>query len=278
MKLYSRGSSAQNPDTSTNTSTSNVLVHPARAKLEHKTTKIWHWTIVIWAIFLIAVVWARCGATSAKSEAATSSPIPASNSDLRAELDEQFAIALDGATPQMLASTTPVVQEAKPQGEFPVAAVVDPARAEIEAIFPEQIRDMMAQTLYGEAALPWITSAQQSMVIWCILNRYDSGEPWFSDGYGDLYHIITKPGQFQGYNPSHPVLEECREIVDDVIDRYIAEKLGETDVGRTLPADIPYFTGDGEHNSFFRLSDGWLNGSKVLFGTQPLCDPYTIAN
>lgn len=242
-------------------------------------TKIWHWTIVVWVLFLGAVILARFSTVDNDQQPSIQQPathVVASGSDLTIlespSQDTSSAVRIpepvDGIQP--VEATEPITLAIAVQD-----STLDAMRADLESLFPEEVRNMLAQTVYGEAGLPWLSPAERSMVIWCILNRYDSGEPWFSDGYDDIAHIITKANQFQGYTPDTLISEYNRRLVDDVIDRYIAEKLGVADVGRTLPNDICYFQGDGQHNTFFRLSDDWLTGVKLYFGSTPLCDPYT---
>jgi len=88
------------------------------------------------------------------------------------------------------------------------------------------------------------STAQKAAVMWTALNPYDAG---IADS---LLGVITKPNSFYGYDPAHPVQEDLLALAYDVLDRWEREKLGETDVGRVLPADYIYFTGDGKYNYF----------------------------
>lgn len=111
----------------------------------------------------------------------------------------------------------------------------------------------LARTVWGEArGVP--SKAEQAAVIWCVLNRVDAG-------YADsIIGVITAPYQFTGYSSSYPVTDEFEELAKDVLTRWYREKDGETDVGRTLPADYYYFSGSGGHNWFrkeFRSSTYW---------------------
>lgn len=73
------------------------------------------------------------------------------------------------------------------------------------------------------------TRAQQAAVMWTVLNRFD-------EGYEDsIIGVITAKGQFHGYSESHPIEEDLLELAYDVLDRWNAEKHGET-VVRELPA------------------------------------------
>lgn len=102
----------------------------------------------------------------------------------------------------------------------------------------------LAKTIWGEAR--GVTSkSEQAAVAWCILNRLDSGR------YGStILRIVSAPGQFVGYSSSFPVTDEFRELAIDVLQRWHAEKEGQTNVGRTLPSDYYYFSGYRGRNYF----------------------------
>lgn len=94
----------------------------------------------------------------------------------------------------------------------------------------------------------------KAAVVWCILNRVD-------DGYwGDnIIDVATYPNAF-AWVPDTPVKEELVDLVVDVITRWNYEKQGLSDVGRTLPQDYLYFTGDGSYNHFtkeWKGTDYW---------------------
>ncbi len=72
--------------------------------------------------------------------------------------------------------------------------------------------------------------------------------------------VLEAPYQFAGYSANYPVTEELKRIAADVLTRYHAEKSGEENVGRVLPAEYCFFTGDGKHNYFtigWRDTDTW---------------------
>ena len=49
---------------------------------------------------------------------------------------------------------------------------------------------------------------------------------------------------------------ELEELALDVIERWLDEKDGEAEVGRVLPREYLFFTGDGKHNHFRTEWDG----------------------
>lgn len=122
---------------------------------------------------------------------------------------------------------------------------------EEETYYTDRDVEMIAKTVYGEA-LATNSDTHMSFVVWCILNRVDT------EGYGcgnSIEYVLTFPGQFVGYDESYPVDPHIEWLVRDVLDRWVAEKKGETKVGRTLAKDFLWFTGDGEHNTFRNAYD-----------------------
>ena len=107
-------------------------------------------------------------------------------------------------------------------------------------ITPISDAEMIAKVLYREC--PYCSKEQQSAVVWVILNRVDNG-------YGTIREVVTAPNQFD-YSAYSPVREDLLEIAKDVLARWERDKDGEEDVGRTIPVDYLWFTGDGKVNWF----------------------------
>lgn len=109
----------------------------------------------------------------------------------------------------------------------------------------------IARTLYGEAR--GCSTTEQAAAVWCILNR--------ADNWGmDIIEVITAPGQFAGYRASNPVWPELYDLAQDVLARWRRESNGETDVGRVLPREYMWFSGNGVTNIFrdaYRGGDVW---------------------
>lgn len=103
---------------------------------------------------------------------------------------------------------------------------------------------MVAKVLQRECGgLPSVT--EQACVAWTICNRVDSDE---FDG-DTVTEIVTARYQFAYYYDT-PVADELYDLALDVLSRWNAERNGEVSVGRVLPKDYTYFTGDGVHNYF----------------------------
>ena len=101
---------------------------------------------------------------------------------------------------------------------------------------------VLAQMLWGEAR-GVVSVTEQAACVWCVLNRVDA--------YGQtIVEVTTAPYQFVGYHPDNPVDPELKALCEDVLTRYFAEKDGDPNAGRILPADYLFFSGDGERNHF----------------------------
>ena len=121
-----------------------------------------------------------------------------------------------------------------------------PERIPLQPGGAEEEARMLAQLVWGEAR-GIASDAEKAAVVWCVLNRVDS------DRFPDTIEAaVTQPGQFAGYHPGHPVEAELLALCEDVLRRYEAEKMGVEEVGRTLPEDYLYFTGNGQENEFRR--------------------------
>lgn len=148
------------------------------------------------------------------------------------------------ATPAPTPTPEPVKEE----------KVLDPAEVEY-----------IGRTIWGEADGVKST-AERAAVAWCILNRVDSRGQTIEE-------VVTAPKQFHGYR-SADKWGECPQrhldLAADVLARWYAEKDGEENVGRVLPAAYTFFVGDGERNHF---SIEWQGTD---FWDWSLDDPYTL--
>lgn len=102
---------------------------------------------------------------------------------------------------------------------------------------------ILAKVVYREAR-GIEDKAHQAAVIWCILNRVDAGL-----GGDTITEVATYPNAF-AWVPDTPVEQEFLMLAADVCERWNLEKAGQDDVGRVLPKEYLYFTGDGELNHF----------------------------
>lgn len=102
-----------------------------------------------------------------------------------------------------------------------------------------------AIVMTGEAG-GMTSKTEKSAVLWAILNRVDCKTKFANT----VYKVVTAPHQFEGYSPEGKYSKSCYDLSRDVFERWNREKNGETNVGRTLPKDYFYFTGDGYHNNY----------------------------
>ena len=112
----------------------------------------------------------------------------------------------------------------------------------VTALDPEEI-DLIARTIWGEAECV-SNQTEQAAVAWCILNRVDAWDK-------SIKEVVTAPNQFVGfYRNDGECPEEYRYLAADVLNRWKAEKRGGKNIGRVLPSEYLYFTGDGTRNYF----------------------------
>jgi hypothetical protein len=127
-----------------------------------------------------------------------------------------------------------VVTDVVPEPMQTVAEVME------ETLPNEADVEMLAKLVWGEAR--GCSTTEQAAVIWTVLNRVDSEDPYYPDTIQD---VVTQPNQFHGYHPNHPVEQDKVELAIDVLTRWLNG--GE---GRVLPEEYIFFHGDGVHNHF----------------------------
>ena len=135
-------------------------------------------------------------------------------------------------------------------GQDWVADFAGAAEMDVEPASPYTENDViaLAKMAYG-GALITRSDTEMSACMWCALNRLDSGNRFY-DGCESVYDIVTQKNQFYGYDEGNPVDEHLVWLARDVLTRWVDEHNGAADVGRTLPREYCFFTGDGWHNSF----------------------------
>lgn len=140
--------------------------------------------------------------------------------------------------PEPTEATEPPAPVEQPTEQPPEVEAIDPLKADREAL---------ARMVWGEAR--GCSTTEQAAVVWCVLNRFDSDDPYYANCM-TLYDIVTQPLQFVGYDPDNPLEPAIQAVVDDVLARWMAEKVCVGNVGRVLPAEYLFFTGDGKTNTF----------------------------
>ena len=149
-----------------------------------------------------------------------------------------------------------VVEKVKVKDYLLVGWYEEDVRAKaIAQITASDVADL-ANVMHSEAN--GLDTREVAMVAWCVLNRVD-------DNQGTI-HSICNSNQFtrRGNKTAYAWLAE------DVLIRWYLEKQGVPEVGRVLPRDYFWFTGDGRHN-YFRNE---FYGSKELTSLFYLDNPY----
>lgn len=102
---------------------------------------------------------------------------------------------------------------------------------------------MLAKLIYKEAR-GINSTAHKAAVVWCVLNRFDTGK------YGEsIKAVITSKHQF-AWDPNTKVEDEFLELSNDILIRWLLEKEGFSNVGRVLPNDYLFFAGRNGLNYF----------------------------
>lgn len=104
---------------------------------------------------------------------------------------------------------------------------------------------LVCQTVYGEAR--GCSKEEQMLVVWCICNRADSSG-------ASIEQVVTAPRQFHGYNPEHPVTDEIRSVVLEVLDAWSGGQEALVYEPYATTSEYLFFSGDGAHNWF---REGW---------------------
>lgn len=100
---------------------------------------------------------------------------------------------------------------------------------------------LVCQTVYGEAR--GCSQEEQMLVVWCICNRADRSGV-------SIEQVVTAPRQFHGYNPEHPVPDEIRSVVLEVLDAWSRGQEALVYEPYATTSEYLYFSGDGAHNWF----------------------------
>lgn len=116
--------------------------------------------------------------------------------------------------------------------------------------------ELLARMLWGEArGIP--SDMEKAACVWCVLNRVDDESGIWPD---TVEGVLTQKNQFAGYSSDYPATDELKALAADVLTRWHREKTEGGDVGRVLPADYFFFTGDGKNNHFraeYRSEELW---------------------
>lgn len=107
--------------------------------------------------------------------------------------------------------------------------------------YDEQDAIDIAKLLYAECGSVK-SKTEQACVAWALLNRVDMTG-------SSIHYIIRRPKQYAFYQTTK-VDKTLLSLAYDVLERWNKEKNGDKSIGRVLPKDYIYFSGDGKHNYF----------------------------
>ena len=115
----------------------------------------------------------------------------------------------------------------------------DELNTAMEAI-PDELVAEAALLAWGEYS--GSDYAQRTAPIWCACNR--------ADAWGMTLEDVMHSDAFHGLLTEREVPEEWYELARETLARWELEKAGYIDVGRTLPSEYLYFSGNGEYNTY----------------------------
>ena len=92
--------------------------------------------------------------------------------------------------------------------------------------------------------------AQRTAPIWCACNR--------ADAWGQTLEDVMHSDAFHGLLTEREVPEEWYDLARETLARWELEKMGYIDVGRTLPSEYLYFSGNGTVNVYRTQYTGGL--------------------
>lgn len=95
--------------------------------------------------------------------------------------------------------------------------------------------ELIASIVYGEVSDVG-TTTEKAAIVWTILNRVDAWDQTIKE-------VTMMPNQFWrgGMENTNELSVEARRVTVDVLQRWVREHNGETDVGRVLPPEYLYF-------------------------------------
>lgn len=105
---------------------------------------------------------------------------------------------------------------------------------------------MLARMVWGEAR--GCAPEEQRLVVWTVLQRVDAGGAFAQ--YDTIAAAITAPGQFVGYNESHPVDTDIYNLCLEVLSDWQSGAEPPTHEIYAPTAPYYFFDGDGRHNWF----------------------------
>lgn len=117
----------------------------------------------------------------------------------------------------------------------------DEALELVKSSIPGELVELAGHAIWGEAGNVRST-ARQAAVLWIACNRVDA--------WGKTFDEVLVGSQFNGLWQERPVPESFEALARDVLARWVLEREGWLNVGRTIAPEYLYFYGDGNENIF----------------------------
>lgn len=134
---------------------------------------------------------------------------------------------------------TPVAPQTYRDGLNTPKSQQDVLNTAMEAI-PDELVAEAALLAWGEYS--GTDYAQRTAPIWCACNR--------ADAWGQTLEEVMHSDAFHGLLTEREVPAEWYDLARETLARWELEKLGYIDVGRTLPSEYLYFSGNGVVNVY----------------------------
>lgn len=135
--------------------------------------------------------------------------------------------------------TAPVAPETSADTPNTYPSQQQALNAAMQAI-PDDLVETAALLAWGEYS--GSDYAQRTAPIWCACNR--------ADAWGQTLEEVMHSDAFHGLLTEREVPAEWYDLARETLARWELEKMGYIDVGRTLPSEYLYFSGDGTVNVY----------------------------
>lgn len=154
-------------------------------------------------------------------------------------IDERELVLPEPIYDALCEPVTPVAPETYRDGLNTLKSQQDALNTAMEAI-PDELVAEAALLAWGEYS--GADYAQRTAPIWCACNR--------ADAWGLTLDEVMHSDAFHGLLTEREVPEEWYDLARETLARWELEKLGYIDVGRTLPSEYLYFSGNGVVNVY----------------------------
>lgn len=154
-------------------------------------------------------------------------------------IDEHELVLPEPVYEALCEPVTPVAPETYRDGLNTLKSQQDALNTAMQAI-PDELVAEAALLAWGEYS--GSDYAQRTAPIWCACNR--------ADAWGLPLDEVMHSDAFHGLLTERSVPEEWYDLARETLARWELEKMGYIDVGRTLPSEYLYFSGDGTVNIY----------------------------